>query len=141
MKNTNLLKVLMPAAALLAGMSAMAQTPATAPATNQATLEALHAKAAVATTATQHAGVAREYRLQSEAFGAKAENHEKQAAQLTRAAGAAIHKWPGLASGALQKEKVAAVEARKAQREAKELADRHIRLAVETQADAAVAGQ
>lgn len=104
-----------------------------------AALESIHAVAAKAETAGQHATVAREYRLQSEAFAAKAAAHEKEAAQLTRGAGAMAYKWPGLASKQLQREKANAVEARRAEREARQLADHHIRRAVEAQAESGVA--
>ena len=97
-------------------------------------LEQLQAMAAKANTASSHAAVARQYRGYAEALNAKAASHEREVADLTRAAGASIHKWPGSASGALQKAKANAVEARKEAREASALADRHIRLAVEAQA-------
>ena len=112
-----------------------------ADAQNTAGLEQLQAMAAKANTAASHAAVARQYRGYAEALNAKAVSHEKDVADLTRAAGASIHKWPGSASGALQKAKTSAVEARKEAREASALADHHIRLAVEAQAsDLAVAG-
>ncbi len=104
-------------------------------------LEQLQAMAEKANTTASHAAVARQYRGYAEALNAKAASHEKDVAELTRAAGASIHKWPGSASGALQKAKANAVEARKEAREASALADRHIRLAVEAQAsDLVVAG-
>jgi hypothetical protein len=49
-----------------------------------------------------------------------------------------VQKWPGLASGQLQKEKSQAVETRRAAREAMTLADHHMRLAVEAQAEGPV---
>lgn len=97
-------------------------------------MDAVHRQAAKANTASSHAAVAKQYRLQAEAFGAKAVEHEKNAEQLTRASGAILRKFPGMASNQLQGEKAKAVAARRAQREAMQLADRHIRLAVEAQA-------
>jgi hypothetical protein len=120
-------------AALVITMSAHGQS--------AAAMEQTHAMAAKAKTASNHATVAKQYRLQAEAFSTRAAEHEKDVADYTRAAGASIHKWPGSASGLLQKAKANAVEARKAAREASALADRHIRLAVEAQAtDQAVVG-
>ncbi len=108
---------------------------------SKAAMEQLQAMAAKANTAASHAAVAKQYRLHAESLTAKATGHEKDVADLTRAAGASIHKWPGSASGMLTKAKANAVEARKAAREASALADHHIRLAVEAQAtDLAVAG-
>jgi hypothetical protein len=115
------------AAMMLAAVLAMAQ--------DRASLEPIHERAAGANTAAEHASVAREYRLQSEAFAEKARAHEKEAAQLTKAAGAMAYKWPAMTSRRLHEAKAAAVEARRAQREAKERADHHIRLAVEAQGE------
>lgn len=97
-------------------------------------MDAVHTQAAKANTPASHAAVAKQYRLQAEAFAAKAAEHEKNAQQITRASGAIVRKFPGMASSQLQGEKAKAVEARRAQREAMQLADRHIRLAVEAQA-------
>lgn len=102
-----------------------------------AKLEQTHALASSAKSATQHATVAKQYRQHAESFGAQAAEYEKNVRDLTRASGAAAIKWPGLASGQLQKEKAKALEARRAERETKELADRHLRLAVEAQAEPA----
>lgn len=96
-------------------------------------LSATHAKAASATTAAQHATVAKEYRLHAESLNAQAAAHEKSVKDLVRAM-PQVQKWPGLASGQLQTEKSKAVETRRAAREAMELADHHMRLAVEAQA-------
>lgn len=104
-----------------------------------AKLEQTHASAYSAKSSGQHAKVAKQYRQHAESFAAQAAAHEKNVRDLTRASGAAAIKWPGLASGQLQKEKAKAVEARRAERETKELADRHLRLAVEAQAEPAEA--
>lgn len=125
---------------MMIGTAALLMTVA-ASAQSTAALEQLQAAASKANTAASHASVAKQYRLHAEAMAAKASAHEKDVAELTRAAGASIHKWPGSASGMLQKAKTNAVEARKEAREASALADHHIRLAVEAQvSDLAVAG-
>lgn len=105
-----------------------------------AKLEQTHALAGSARTTAQHATVAKQYRQHADSFGAQASAHEKNVRDLTRASGAATVKWPGLASGQLQKEKAKALEARRAERETKELADRHLRLAIESQGELTAAG-
>lgn len=102
------------------------------------TTEALHARAATARTTAQHAAVAKEFRLQAESLGQKAAAHEKEAEQLMRSAGPMVHKWPAMAPRKLQEEKALAVQARRQEREARKLADHHLRMAVEAQADAKV---
>ena len=119
--------------ALLLSLPAWAQT--------TASLEAIHARALSANNTAQHATVAKEYRLQGDAFAKKAATHEQEADRLTRASGAMVHKWPAMASRQLQREKALAVEARRAEREARELADRHLRLAVEAQGQKTVAAE
>lgn len=106
------------------------------PATAQtlAALESIHSTARNATTAAEHAAVAKQYRLHSEALDAQAAAHEKNVKDLTRAAGAMMHKWPAMAPAKLQKERTKAVETRRAARESASLAERHARLAVEAQA-------
>lgn len=99
-----------------------------------AALEQVHAQAMSARTTNEHAAVARQYRQHAESLAAKAAEHENNVKQLMRASGASVIKWPGMASGQLQKEKAKAVETRRAANEAKGLADKHIRLAVEAQA-------
>ena len=84
---------------------------------DKASLETVHAKAVKANTAEKHAAVARDYRLQAESFAAQAVAHEKEAAQLTRASGAMVQKWPAMTSRQLQNAKAKALEARRAQRE------------------------
>ena len=108
-----------------------------------ADLDRVHAMARTANTAASHAAVAKQYRLHADALDAKAAEHEKDAREFTRASGAIVHKWPGMASGQLQTAKTNAMEARRAARETRALADHHIRLAVEAQAESnnpAVAG-
>lgn len=126
---------------MAAAVAAIALTvPASAQNQNLASIERVHAQAAEANTAAKHAEVARQYRLHAEALESQAKQYEKEAASLTRSAGAIVHKFPGMATGQLQKTKTKAVETRRAARETMALADRHIRLAVEAQAGAPVAG-
>lgn len=96
-------------------------------------IEATHAKAASARTTAQHASVSKEYRQHAQELSAQAAVHEQNVKDLIRSM-PQVQKWPGLASSQLQKEKSKAVETRRAAREAMELADHHMRLAVEAQA-------
>jgi hypothetical protein len=121
--------MMMAALGLLVGVPAGAQS--------VRSVEQTHAMAATADSPTEHATAARQYRLHAEALDAKAEEHETKVKALTRAAGASIYKWPGMASGQLKNEKAKAMEARRNAREMMALADRHLRLAVEAQAVAA----
>jgi hypothetical protein len=99
--------------------------------------ERLQAMAVAADTPAKHASVARQYRLQAERFEAEAVKHEKDVKDLTRVSGAIVHKWPAMATRQLQTAKDNAIAARRAARESMELADKHIRLAVEAQATGA----
>jgi hypothetical protein len=98
-------------------------------------LEQVHNMAATANTAAKHAEVAKQYRLHAEALEAKAVEHEKNVAAMSRNTSATVKKWPGMATRQLQTEKQKAVEARRAARQTMALADRHMRLAVEAQAN------
>lgn len=108
----------------------------TVPATAQqpASEAELRTLAENADSASDHARVAKEYRLRAEKFEAEAIEHEQRVKNLTRSAGAMARKWPGMATNQLQKAKRQAVEARRAAQENMALADRHIRLSVEAQA-------
>jgi hypothetical protein len=97
--------------------------------------ERLHSMAREARTANQHARVSKHYRLRAEALEAEAAKHEATAAEYTRSLGPMRHKWPAMAPRALHEAKRKAVEARQAARESRALAGRHLRLAVEAQAD------
>lgn len=97
--------------------------------------ERLHSMARETKTAKDHAKVSKQYRLQAEALEAEAAKHEAAAAEYTRSLGPMRHKWPAMAPRALHEAKQKAVEARQAARESRVLADRHLRLAVEAQAD------
>lgn len=98
----------------------------------------LAALARDARTPSDHARVAKAYRLQAESFDATAAEHESHVERLTRRQPAFAHKWPALMSGDIAKAKRQAMDARRAARENRQLADRHVRLAVEAQAEAAV---
>jgi len=84
-----------------------------------------------ADTPAEHATIAKQYRLRAESFETQAIKHEAKVRQYTNAAGPMVHKWPAMAPRALQKEKELAVEARRAARENRELAQRHMGLSVE----------
>jgi hypothetical protein len=91
--------------------------------------EKLMVMAKEAETATEHAAVAKQFRLRAEALEKKAKEHEAQAKNLASSPMAV--KWPGMMPKALQREKQAAIEARRAAQESYQIADRHLRLAVE----------
>ncbi len=88
-----------------------------------------------ARTSKQHADVARRYRVEADALDAKAADQEKQAASMTRHQPGIAHKWPSMVPKALTQAKDDAMDARRAARQSRELADRHQRLAVEALAD------
>lgn len=97
--------------------------------------ERLEALAKSADTAAEHAYVAKQYRLRSEALEAKAVEHEKKAAGLKAAPRSPMaHKWPAMSAKPWEKEQKLAMQSRRASQEALILANRHIRLSVETQA-------
>lgn len=92
----------------------------------------LEQMAKAAKSASDHAAVAKQYRLRAEAFEAKAEKHESEAHSMRNSASIGIAaKWPAMAQKSVQKERQKAMQARRAASEAYELADRHSRLAVE----------
>lgn len=127
---------------MAAAVAAMALTvPAFAQNNALPSLVRVHGQAADANSPAKHAEVARNYRLHAEALNAQAAGLEKEAVALTRAGGAPVVKWSGLGAGKLQDVKTNALETRRAARETMDLADYHLRLAVETQAGGpAVAG-
>ena len=94
----------------------------------------LMARSREARTVTEHADLARTFRLQAESFEAKAAEREATAARQARQAPSIVHKWPAMATGSLNQVKQQAVEARRAAQESRSLAERHLRLAVEAQA-------
>lgn len=87
-----------------------------------------------AKTPAEHATVAKHYRLRAEAFEAKAQKHEAEAQKLAaRPRNPLEVKWPAMARKSWQRESQLAVQARRAAKESYDLADRHIRLAVEAE--------
>jgi len=96
----------------------------------------LQTMARAASTTAEHASVARQYRLEGEAFAAKASEHEANVNRMTKSAGSIMHKWPSMAPGALRAEKDLAMAARRSSEESFRLADHHLRLSVESLADA-----
>jgi len=114
----------------LAALLALA-TPSFAQSTEQAQLMASSREAQ---TVSQHADLARRFRLQAESLDAKAAEREAAAARQASQAPSIVHKWPSMATGALNQAKQQAIEARRAAQESRSLADRHLRLAVEAQA-------
>jgi hypothetical protein len=99
----------------------------------QQTPESLAAMASKAGSRAEHATVAKHYRLQAQAFEEEAAAHEKRAAKLAATAPSIVHKWPSMASSALNDAKQKALDARRAARESHLLAQRHINLSVEAQ--------
>ncbi|MCC6390583.1 MAG: hypothetical protein IT167_08270 [Bryobacterales bacterium] len=84
-----------------------------------------------ARTPAQHAAVSRQFRLRAEALDSKAAGHEANVKKLTKSAGAMVQKWPGMATKPLETEREKAMEARRAARESRKLAEKHLRLSVE----------
>lgn len=113
---------------LLMGTATMAQT-------RNETPTRLAALASEARTSADHAKVAKEYRLQAESFEARAAEHDATVSRLSKNPPPIAFKWPSMASPDLVHAKQKAVEARRAARESRELADRHLRMSVEALAD------
>lgn len=88
-----------------------------------------------ARTPGEHAKVAKSYREQAEAFDAQAATHEARVAELSKSPSPMAHKWPAMASPDMTKERQRAVEARRAARESRAAADRHLRMSVEALAN------
>ena len=102
----------------------------------------LHNAATNAVTASDHAKVAKMYRLQGEALLAKAAAHEDQAKELEAQPKSPLaHKWPAMAPQKARKERELAMQAQRAARESLELATKHVQLAVEKREEEAIAGQ
>lgn len=95
----------------------------------------LQALEKTADTPAEHATIAKHYRLRAEALEAKAAEHERNVQRYSQAAGAIAQKWPAMAPRNIQKEKDLALEARRAARESRELAQHHIGRSVEALAD------
>lgn len=84
-----------------------------------------------ARTASEHAAVAKQFRLRAEAFEVQAAKHEESARRRAESATAVIGKWPAMAPRVLQEDKQKAVEARRAAMENHELAEKHRQLSLE----------
>lgn len=85
-----------------------------------------------ADTASEHATVAKAYRLRAEAFTKIAEMHEEEVARKQNGPKIGMAaKWPSMSRNSLQREKQRAIEARRSARECDELAALHTQLAVE----------
>lgn len=101
----------------------------------------LHRLAQSATTAAEHAKVAKLFRLQGEAMEAKALAHESKAKEYSSQPKPALaYKWPSMVPQKGAEERKLAVQARRASREAFEMASKHVQLAVELQQGAVAAG-
>lgn len=84
-----------------------------------------------AVSPSQHATVAKQYRLRAESLEQKAAEHDATANKLRTVHNPLAHKWPAIGNQAVEREKKLAMQARRAAQECSALADRHIRLAVE----------
>lgn len=91
----------------------------------------LEGLAVEARTAARHAALSRQFRLRAEALDAEAAGHEANVEKLTKSAGAMVRKWPGMATKPLETEREKAMEARRAARESRKSAEKHLRLGVE----------
>lgn len=89
-----------------------------------------------ARTAAEHNRVAALYEKRAEAMEAKAKEHEAEATRLENRQGynPMAHKWPALAKGPVEHQRSKAMQARRAAREALELAARHRELAAKANA-------
>jgi hypothetical protein len=87
-----------------------------------------------AQTPEDHAKVAKQYRLRAESLQEKAEKHEADARKLRSTnANPMASKWPAMVNNGADRERRLAMQARRAAQECFELANHHVRLAVETQ--------
>lgn len=85
-----------------------------------------------ATSGSDHANVARHYRLRAEELEAKAKRHEEEARKLEKQPLPGMaYKWPAMVPRPAEKERRLAMQARRAANEASKLAARHLHLAVE----------
>ena len=96
--------------------------------------EKLQAMAVSARTASEHATVAKHYRVAAESFEAQAAKHEAEANRLkTQPKLGLASKWPSMVPKTEEKERTLAMQARRAAQENLELADRHYRLSIDAQ--------
>ena len=121
---------------VLAGFALLASLSLAVPVRAQADQVALMAASREASTLREHADLARRFRVQAEAFDVKAAEHEAVAARVARQTPGMLQKWPAMTPPALTKAKQQALDARRSALESRVMADRHLRLAVETQGTA-----
>jgi hypothetical protein len=95
--------------------------------------KAIERMSETATTASDHARVARQYRLRAESLEAKAADHEKEARRLRAVHNPMATKWPAMGRAAEDRETRLAMQARRAAQECYARANRHINLAVEAE--------
>lgn len=95
----------------------------------------LAALARDARTPSEHASVAKAYRLQAESFEARADDYEALVATRSRNQPGIALKWPAMAPPDVVSAKAQAREARSAARQSRELAADHLRMSVEANAD------
>ena len=127
------MKIRMHSELSLAGFALLASLSLAVPVRAQADQVALMAASREASTLREHADLARRFRLQAEAFDAKAAEHEATAARVARQTPGMLQKWPAMVPPALTKAKQQALDARRSALESRVMADRHLRLAVESQ--------
>ena len=101
----------------------------------------LHALSREARTTVEHADLSQRFRQQAEAFESRAAAEEATVKALTAKAAPFQHKWPEVRMPDVTAAKRRAVEARRAARESREMAERHLRLAVEALATTAPDGR
>jgi hypothetical protein len=90
-------------------------------------LEKVHKMAKEAVTASDHATVAKHYRLHAEAQEREAIALEKERGPLP----AMAHKWPSMVRKAGEKERSLAMQAKRTAKELLALSDKHMKLAIE----------
>ncbi|MCX6603879.1 MAG: hypothetical protein NTV52_09820 [Acidobacteria bacterium] len=97
----------------------------------------LQQRACAASTAEAHAKVASDYASWADTLTAKARQHEREAERLSqRAAGSAMrHKWPAMVTGPADRERRLAMQAHRAAREARAIAQSHSERATAIPAD------
>jgi hypothetical protein len=116
----------------LAGFALLATMSFAVPARAQSDQVALMAASREARTLNEHADLARRFRLQAEAFDARAAEYEATAARVARQTPSMLQKWPARIPPALTNAKQQALDARRSALESRQMADRHLRLAVES---------
>lgn len=116
----------------LAGFALLASLSLAMPVRAQSDQAALMAASREASTLREHADLARRFRLQAEAFDAKAAELEATAARVARQTPGMLQKWPAMMPPALTKAKQQALDARRSALESRTMADQHLRLAVES---------